>query len=393
MSTVFDELSEALRRGGADEVLDWLAERLRSEKRYHELFEALKMRARRNVGLPLLYSETPETLTDEQRDRLEEGLLAACREVGTLLIRNGAIRHGWMYLRPVGDRGLAIEALQSIDPHEANVDELIEVTLHEGVDLERGYQLVLEHRGTCNAITTFETVIAQRPRSDRQAAAGLLVRQLHRELLHSLRTDIARQEGKEPQETTIRELVADRDWLFGEFAYHVDTTHLAATVRFARLLDQPDLLKLALDLTEYGRRLSSQFQYRGEEPFTDIYPSHALFFGALLGENVDAAIVTFRERARELDAEQHGTVAIETYVDLLGRLGRYQEALDAALQMTPRDAQPCGIAPSLLELSELAANFEPLLQYYRGQDNLLGFATGLLSKAEKNRGTRDGGRP
>ena len=79
-------------------------------------------------------------------------------------------------------------------------------------------------------------------------------------------------------------LLEDREWLFLNNNYHLDTTHLAATVRFARALDAAEPLRLALELTEYGRRLSAQFQYPGDPPFTNVYPSHAIFFRALLAK-------------------------------------------------------------------------------------------------------------
>ena len=34
-----------------------------------------------------------------------------------------------------------------------NIDELVEVLLQEGVDVERGFQIVLDSYGTCNSIT------------------------------------------------------------------------------------------------------------------------------------------------------------------------------------------------------------------------------------------------
>ena len=173
-------------------------------------------------------------------------------------------------------------------------------------------------------------------------------------------------------------MVADRDWLFAEGSYHIDTTHLASAVRFARMLEDEQQLRLALDLTEYGRRLSSQFQYEGEEPFPDHYPSHALYLQALLGENVDQAVDYFRQRAESLDVDEHGTVSIEVYIDLLARLGRFGEAIDATLSLLPRDRQTMGLAPSLLELSQRAGNFDRAIEHYQQQDNLLGYATCLL---------------
>ena len=376
--SIYDRLRTACKSEGVSAVLALLAAEFQQTRRYHELFEIRKMQVRHGLGLPLLYADSADELSDSQRDELEEGLLRACREVGHLLLEEGKIREGWMYLRPVGERAAAAKRLCEIEPTDDNLEELVEVLLHEGVHTARGYALVLRHFGTCNAITTFDTLIAQRPKEDRQAAAGLLTEQVHHELLHSLRADISRQQGAEPAETTIGQLVAERDWLFGEFAYHLDTTHLASTVRSARIIDNPEHLRLALDLTEYGRRLSPQFQYRGEEPFVDIYPTHALFYRALLGENVDAAVEYFRERAQSVDVRQEGAAAIEVFVDLLARLGRHSEAIAAAIELTPAQTPSYGIAPSLLELCELANDYEPLVQYCREQENLLGFATGIL---------------
>ena len=116
-------------------------------------------------------------------------------------------------------------------------------------------------------------------------------------MLASLVADITQQQGKPPTETTIAGLVADRDWLFANDNYHVDTTHLSSIVRFALLVEDHEVLRLATDLTEYGRRLTAQFQYPGDEPFADTYPASALFFHAQLGEGVDEAVRVFAERA------------------------------------------------------------------------------------------------
>src|SRR5262249_13642531 len=150
---------------------------------------------------------------------------------------------------------LVADALARTEPNEENLQDLIEIGLHEGVAPALGFELVLKNYGTCNAITTFDGAMTSRPRADQQAAAALLLHRMHEDRLGNVRADIARQEGKEPQEQTLAELVAERDWLFADNNYHIDTTHLASTVRFARLLEDAEQLELAYDLTEYGRRL------------------------------------------------------------------------------------------------------------------------------------------
>lgn len=390
VKTVFDELEEELSRGGVAGLLDALAAQMRRESRFHELFEALKMKLRLRLGLPLLNLDAADEPSEEIGKQLEDGLIAACREVGTLLLQNGRIREGWMYMRPVGDRPAVVRILSQLEIEDDLLDEMVEVCLHEGVDPERGYGLVLKHYGTCNSITTYETATQQLRKEDRQKCARLLLRHVHAELKTSVIADIARQEGVTPPEPTLRELVADRDWLFAGNSYHIDTTHLAATVRFSRILDDAPSLRLALDLTEYGRRLNPQFQYQGEEPFVDIYPSHALLFQAMLGENTDAAIAFFKARAEAVDATHHGPAAIEVYVDLLSRVGRADEALAAAIALTPERTRSIGHAPSMLELAQKSGRFEPLLAYCRQHDDLLGYGTALAHRglAKSSAGTR-----
>ncbi len=381
--TEFDRLEQELAESGVGGVLDQLIIQLREKKKYHELFEALKMRVRRGLGLPITYSESGDELDETQRNGLEEGLLDACREVGMLLLQDGSVREGWMYMRPVGDRAAVAKELGKIEPTEDTVEELIEVCLHEGVDPARGYGLVLEHYGTCNAITTYESSVVRQPLPDQRAAAGLLVRHLHGELLASVRADIARQEGAEPPEATLAELVADRDWMFSEHSYHIDTTHLASTVRFSRILEDPELLRLALDLTAYGRRLSTQFQYQGDEPFGDIYPSNAFYLGALLGENVDEAIAYFRKKAAELDPNEHGSQPTEAYVQLLDRVNRPREAIDALIEFSANPQnQDAQVVPILLQLSEKTGDFAQVKELCRRRGDVLGFASGLIQSSE-----------
>jgi hypothetical protein len=288
-----------------------------------------------------------------------------------------------MYLRPVGEKKHALDLLAGIEADEDNVEELVDVCLREGVDVRRGFSLVLKYFGTCNAITTFEGELPRHARPEQQIAAGLLLEHLYDELSQSLRGDIGRQTGATPTEPTIKDLVADRPWLFQELSYHVDTTHLAAVVRYARLLDDPRLLRLALDLTEYGRRLHTQFQYAGDPPFEEMYPSHALFLQALLGENLPAALEYFRGKAEAAEPRTQGTAAIEVYVDLLARVGRPGEAIGEAIRLNPAGLPLQGLAPTLLELAQQSGEFERVRQHSRQQGDLLGFAAALVKATRK----------
>src|SRR5262245_22878417 len=381
-SSDFDQLQTTFASGGADATLDGAATLLRQQKKFHELFEVLKMQLRRKLGLSLLAGDATEGLSDEQRLKLEDGLVGACREIGSALLAEGQIREGWMYLRPVGDKAEAARLLGQVAATDENYEDLIDVCLHEGIDVGRGYGLVLDHFGTCNAITTYDSSLARRPRADQAPAAKLLLKRVQEDLVASVKADIARQEGTPPKEQTLRDLVRDRDWLFQDNSYHLDTTHLAATVRIARALTASDDLRLALDLTEYGRRLSQQFQYQGDEPFAEMYPANALYFQALLGQNVEEALAYFKNKAEMLDPQYHGYTAIETYVDLLTRLGRHAEALAAAMKFGLGSIQPLGSAPPLVELANRAGDYSSLLSHCREKQDLLGFAAALVQSSK-----------
>ena len=376
--SLFDQLEQQSTSGGVDAVLEHLITSLQQDKKHHELFEALKMQVRHRAGLPLLYGESGDDLDSKQRTLLEDGLLGACRQVGTGLLEDGRVSEGWMYMRPVGDMSAAREMINKIEVQDDNIDEMVEVLLQEGVDPARGFSVVLQNYGTCNAITTFESVMPQKGKADQRAVAQLLLRHVHQELFTNVKADVAGRQESEPTATTLAELIAGQEGMFGEHSYHIDTTHLASTTRFSRILEDEESLRLALDLTEYGKELHEQFQYEGDEPFTDIYRDHAFYFQALLGENLDEALAYFKDRSDNVDTNQWGTVGIETYIDLLARVGKIEEAIAVTIEKTQPGQRTMGLAPSLLELCERSDNYSPLMDACRGSDDVLGFATGLM---------------
>ena len=381
---VFEQFRQQIQDAGMDAAIERMIAHFRAEKQHFQLFEMYKLRARARLGLPLLFPGTSENLTEEQRDQLEEALVEACDEVGRMLLDEGRVREGWYYLRPVGDKAPVIAALEQATVDEENLEDLIEVALYEGVAPRIGFGWMLEHYGTCNAVTTYEQQLAGLPPVAQQPMAALLLDHVYAELLATVTADIAQQEGREPQETRLVDLITPRDWLFANSAYHIDTSHLAATVRFARVLRDEAHLRKALELVEYGQRLDSAFQYEQSPPFTELYPSHAVYFKTLLGEDTEAGLAYFREKAEASDIRQEGSLAVETYIELLSRLGRHQEALETALRLIPPGIHTIGVAPSLLELSQNAGNFDLLAQHAQKQGDALGYATALLFAQRKS---------
>jgi hypothetical protein len=230
-----------------------------------------------------------------------------------------------------------------------------------------------------------DSVVAMRGRTDQQAAVGALVRHVHQELLANLVADVRRRkpEVQGPDTGRIVDWLGIMPGLLRDGTYHLDTTHLASTVRFARVLDNSDTLRLAADLAEYGRQLHAQYQYSSEEPFADLYPMSLAWFRALLGENVEAALRLFRQKAESLDSQEHGTIGIETYADLLARVGRASEASKFLMRAMPDGMRPFGIAPSLIELASASGEFQPMMDHAKERGDVLGYAAALLQSRVK----------
>src|SRR5690606_32177566 len=117
-------------------------------------------------------------------------------------------------------------------------------------------------------------------------------------------------------------------------------------------------------------QLDPQYQYPSDEPFHDFYPAHALFYGALLGRGVNEALAYFRQKAFDVEPLENGTGAIETYVDLLSRLGRHEEALATAVKLIPSDVPAPRVAPLLLDLATKAGNNRPVQEFARRRGDL-----------------------
>ncbi len=184
-----------------------------------------------------------------------------------------------------------------------------------------------------------------------------------------------------PVGDSISEVLASIPGWLKDGSYHLDTSHLASTVRFARVLDDREFLALAHDLSEYGRQLHPQYQYPGDEPFGDLYASSSAFFAVLLGKQVEFGLRLFLQKAESLDPQEHGTIAIETYADLLARVNRPADAIAFLIKRMPQGMRPCGVAPSLLELSQQANDFSLMLDQAKTRGDAVGYAAAILQRA------------
>jgi hypothetical protein len=167
-------------------------------------------------------------------------------------------------------------------------------------------------------------------------------------------------------------LIDGREWLFGQYDSYVDASHLFGVLRLAIESTDPQTLRLALELAEYGCCLSATFRANAPPPFDDYCRDHAIYLKALLGvplsDDVDAAIDHFRKKAD----------SAEVLVRLLLRLGRPGDAIEVFEQFL-LDRDPSFLTcPDLPELCQRAGDFERLQKLSRQRNDPVGFLQATL---------------
>jgi hypothetical protein len=387
--TRFELLDEALRTGGPAAALENLAEQLTAAGEYRALLDALLLKARHELGLPLILSGSAEEITGPVRNEYEEQYVAAIRLVGSKFLGSGDIPAAWAYYRAIGENEPVEQAILAYTAPDGDerLGAVIEVAFNHGVSPRRGFELILDHYGTCPAISAFEQ-LPQDP-SVRADCATRLIRHLHRELSANLRAEITRRgEVPPPGARLLADLIEGRPWLFADESYHIDISHLASVVRMATIVSDPEVIALAADLTEYGRRLSPRLQFEGPPPFQQIFNDHRVYLRALLGEDVDGAVAHFQAKLSAGDGDtllgHDDSLPAQTLVNLLVRVGKAGAAIDVAadhLADLPDSALSC---PSVAQLCRRAGEPDRLARIARDHDDLVNFTAARLESTRKS---------
>jgi hypothetical protein len=337
------------------------------------LFEARLMQARQKAGLPLIFNESLNDLTESKRQPYEEAMKAAAREAGSLYLRDGDILRAWPYYRALGDSEPVAAAIEQVESHD-QLDGIIELAFGQGVNPRKGFELILKHHGICRAITFFHQYPDPKTRDQ---CALILLRSLHGELVENLKRAIGEREG-ETASANVTELIRGRDWLFGDLDYYVDTAHLTSIVPLALDFIDPDALQLGIELCEYGAHLSPNFRFASDPPFEDFYRDHAIFLKAMTGCDVDAALAHFREKL-STSRDPAGGAAAQVLVLLLTRVKRYQEAIEVSLQFLGDQTQVG--CPTIPQLCQLAGDYDSLRAVAVRRGDLLNFTAAAIGKA------------
>lgn len=377
----FDDLDEVLARSGPVAAVDNLIARLERDGPPRALLDALLLKARLDLGMPPVLLGPLAEIAEPARSQYEDRYVEALRAVGRRLLDAGEIPAAWPYYRTIGEVAPVAEAIEAYAPAEGDerLGQVVEVAFNQAAHPRKGFELILEHYGTCSAITAYESLPDDE--ATRVGCAERLIRQLHDHLAANLRDEIARRGQPMPRAgTPIPELCSGRDWLFADDAYHLDVSHLGAVVRIAAIAVDPTALDLAVELAEYGRRLSPRHATHCEPPFERPYDDHAAYFNALLGRDVDATVAVFRAKVGPPGDDADPTPA-QVLIRLLARLGRLDEAIDLAAGHLAGLPDSALICPSLAALCDRAGRPDRLADANRAAGDLVGYAAALLQRA------------
>lgn len=375
----FEDLQEALKTSGPQAVIDDLQQKLTEAKDYHGLFYALLLKKRVELGVSPVPTGSNADLPPGSHADFEEAIRNAGRKVGHLYLDAGNLPAAWSYFRMIGEPEPVKAALEKTELGENDDPQpLIEIAFQQGVDPKRGFDWLLSRYGICSAITTVSGGELPFGPDVRDHCIKRLIRALHGELLHRLKSDIKDRQGFEPTGQSIRELIQGRDFLFGEEFYHIDVSHLSAVVQMSIQLENSEEMQMARDLCAYGKNLSTRFLYQSDPPFENQYEDYDMYLSVLTGENVEGGLAHFEAKADAADPHEIGSYPAEVLVNLLLRLGKTDRALAIGKKHLARLGDQKLSCPNIVELCQKTGDFKTLAEVAREQGNLVLFTAGLL---------------
>jgi hypothetical protein len=391
-SSLFDQLSLTLQQAGSDAAVGQLCEQLHNQGEFNALFYALLLQKRHQLNINPIPTGSADELPTELHESYEDAIKEAARRVGQLHLDAGNIPNAWVYFRMIGEPAPIRAALEASNPAEdEDIQSLIQVALYQGVHPIKGFDWVLTRYGTCNAITTIGSGELPMSPEERQLCIRALVRTLYGDLRERLAGEIAAKWGSAPSVAdappntagVVQSLITDRDWLFAEDAYHIDTSHLSSVVQMAMTLDACAELGLARELCAYGAKLTGRFMGQDEPPFENGYADYGIYLAILAGEKVEEGVAHFTKKLHsdDPDGDDTGTYPAEVLVNLLLKLNRGNEAIEVARKhLTGAERQGRQLTcPNLNELCQKFKAYQTLADVAKELNDPVFYLAGLLA--------------
>jgi hypothetical protein len=374
---VFERLRKDFTEKGPGAAIDRLCAELRELGDYNALFYALLMKKRVELGVSPFPTGAAADLPKETHEDYEQAIREAGRLVGNLYLQQGDLPKAWFFFRMLDEPRPLVEA---IDRYQTNAEQdpqpIIDIALYQMVHPKRGFDLVLDRYGICNAITTFSGQDWSRSPEGKQHAIAQLVRHLYDQLRERLRADLTARGDTVPEEASVREMIARRDDLFADDCYHIDTSHLSAVCQYSLELADGGPIGLARELCAYGERLSSTFKQEADPPFEETYRDYRILLDLFDRVNVEEGLEHFRNKIEPALA-QGSTFPAEVYVNILLRIGRKREALEYAKKYLG-DVNRQTVCPALYDLCQEMRDYEGLAESAKKRADGVNFIAGLI---------------
>jgi hypothetical protein len=377
--TVFDRLRTELKSGGPSAAVESLVSDLRKRGDYSNLFYALLLKKRVELGVSPFPTGPSSDLPSNTHEPYEQAIREAGREVGHALLAGRQYGQAWSFFRMLGESEPMREALEQFTPGpDEDVYPIIEIAWQGGVLPKKGFDLVLDRHGVCSAITMVSSSDITGNAELRDYCVGRLVRALHSQLSERLRSDLAGRGATISTDATITQMVDEHPELFSEDSYHIDTSHLSSVVQMSTYLPPGPDNALARELCVYGRKLSPRLQGKNDPPFDDNFDDYLAFLNVIAGVDVAAGLERFRAKA-EREAAEGATYPAQIYVNLLLRANRPIEALAAAKKYLLSQDDRNMTCPSVNELARKAGDYESMAEAAQARNDPVGFLAGLIA--------------
>src|SRR5262249_20439257 len=152
----YDRLRRTLATKGPSAAVDQLCADLRELGDLNALFSALLMKKRVELGVTPFPTGAAADLPPETHAAYEQAIREAGRLVGGEFLKQNDLRKAWFYFNMLGEPDPVRQYIDRYQPTDADdVQPVVEVGLYHGVHPAKGFDLVVERYGICNAITTY----------------------------------------------------------------------------------------------------------------------------------------------------------------------------------------------------------------------------------------------
>ncbi len=386
---LLDQLRATLQASGTAAAVDKLIQHLRVSEDYQSLFYALLLKKRVELGLSPFTTGVGSNIPEPAQEAYEHAIREAGREVGQALLERRRFAQAWGFFRMLNEPEAMRAALEGFEPGpDDDVYAAIEIAWQQGVLPQKGFDWVLKHHGICSAITMVSGADFSTNLELRDYCIKQLIHSLHSQLRERLQVDLAGRTIATPADATVRQLVELHPNLAGEMGYHVDTSHLLSVVQMSLYLPAGPENELAQELCEYGRRLAPGLQGFNDAPFEESYVDYLAYLQVVAAapipprqgnaEVLEAGLARFRAKA-EREAKEGSSYASQVLVNLLVRVNRPIEALEAAKQFLLSEDERNLICPGVNELARKAGDYATLAEAALARQDTVGYLAAQIA--------------